>query len=137
MLIGVVLGLSAFVVWSLWSVLKQMQVRQEAEANLRAETNFRIAMENSTPVGIRAHGMDKAITYVNPAFCDMTGLSADELIGQKPPFIFWPEEDKDTLSEKINRALEGAMAEEKRSASKVPSPTATAPSYKPAPLSRR
>jgi PAS domain S-box-containing protein len=114
MLIGVVLGLSAFVVWSLWSVLKQMQVRQEAEANLRAETNFRIAMENSTPVGIRAHGMDKAITYVNPAFCDMTGLSADELIGQKPPFIFWPEEDKDTLSEKINRALEGAMAEEKK-----------------------
>jgi PAS domain-containing protein len=65
MLIGVVIGLCAFVIWSLWSVLKQMQVRQEAEANLRTETSFRSAMENSTPVGIRAHDMEKRITYVN------------------------------------------------------------------------
>lgn len=106
MLIGVVLGLSAFVIWSLWSVLKQMQVRQEAEANLRTETNFRSAMENSTPVGIRAHDMEKRITYVNKAFCEMTGWSAKELIGLKPPFPFWPEGRKVELTEKINRALE-------------------------------
>ncbi|WP_269460695.1 PAS domain S-box protein [Polynucleobacter necessarius] len=87
MLIGVVLGLSAFVIWSLWSVLRQMQVRQEVEANLRAETNFLRAMENSTPVGIRAHDMNRAITYVNPAFCEMTGWSAEELIGLSPPFF--------------------------------------------------
>ena len=106
MLIGVVLGLSAFVIWSLWSVLKQMQVRQEAEANLRTETNFRSAMENSTPVGIRAHDMEKRITYVNRAFCEMTGWSEKELIGLKPPFPFWPEGRKDELTEKMNRALD-------------------------------
>lgn len=61
MLIGVVLGLCIFVIWSLWSVLKQMQVRQEAEASLRTETSCRNAMENSTPVGIHAHDMDKRI----------------------------------------------------------------------------
>jgi PAS domain S-box-containing protein len=114
MLIGVVLGLSAFVIWSLWSVLKQMQVRQEAEANLRAETNFRSAMENSTPVGIRAHDMNRIITYVNPAFCDMTGWSADELIGQSPPFAFWPEGQKAELTEKMNRALKLALTQEKK-----------------------
>ena len=114
MLIGVVLGLSAFVIWSLWSVLKQMQVRQEAEANLRAETNFRSAMENSTPVGIRAHDMNKKITYVNPAFCEMTGWSARELIGQNPPFAFWPEGLRGELNEKMNRALELAMSQEKK-----------------------
>ncbi len=113
MLIGVVLGLSAFVIWSLWSVLKQMQVRQEAEANLRAETNFRSAMENSTPVGIRAHDMNKTITYVNPAFCDMTGWSAKELIGQNPPFAFWPEDQKGELTEKMNKALTLALSQEK------------------------
>jgi PAS domain S-box-containing protein len=106
MLIGVVLGLSAFVIWSLWSVLKQMQVRQEAEANLRTETNFRSAMENSTPVGIRAHDMEKRITYVNRAFCEMTGWSAKDLIGLKPPFPFWPEGRKDELTDKMNRALD-------------------------------
>ena len=105
MLIGVVIGLSAFVIWSLWSVLKQMQVRQEAEANLRTETNFRSAMENSTPVGIRAHDMQKRITYVNRAFCEMTGWSAKDLIGLEPPFPFWPDTRRDELVEKMNRAL--------------------------------
>ena len=107
MLIGVVIGLSAFVIWSLWSVLKQMQVRQEAEANLSTETSFRNAMENSTPVGIRAHDMQKRITYVNRAFCEMTGWSAKELVGLMPPFPFWPDSRKDELVEKMNRALIG------------------------------
>jgi PAS domain S-box-containing protein len=105
MLIGVVIGLCTFVIWSLWSVLKQMQVRQEAEANLRTETSFRSAMENSTPVGIRAHDMEKRITYVNRAFSEMTGWTASELVGLSPPFPFWPESRKDELVEKMNRAL--------------------------------
>jgi hypothetical protein len=104
MLIGVVLGLSAFVIWSLWSVLKQMQVRQEAEANLRAETNFRSAMENSTPVGIRAHDMNKTITYVNPAFCEMTGWSAKELIGLSPPYAI-----KLAMSQEKSIGIEGSI----------------------------
>lgn len=106
MLIGVVLGLCIFVIWSLWSVLKQMQVRQEAEANLQTETSFRNAMENSTPVGIRAHDMQKRITYVNRAFCEMTGWDSRELIGLSPPFPFWPDSRRDELVEKMNRALQ-------------------------------
>jgi PAS domain S-box-containing protein len=113
MLIGVVLGLSAFVVWSLWSVLKQMQVRQEAEASLRNETSFRNAMENSTPVGIRAHDMQKRITYVNRAFCEMTGWNPEDLIGLKPPFPFWPDARRDELSEKMNRALSSETVSKK------------------------
>jgi len=109
MLIGVVLGLSAFVIWSLWSVLKQMSVRQEAEASLRTETSFRSAMENSTPVGIRAHDMQKRITYVNRAFCEMTGWSAKELIGLTPPFPFWPDSRRDELVDKMNRALKSEV----------------------------
>ena len=105
MLIGVVIGLCIFVIWSLWSVLKQMQVRQEAEASLSTETSFRNAMENSTPVGIRAHDMEKRITYVNRAFCEMTGWTSDELMGLTPPFPFWPESRRDELVEKMNRAL--------------------------------
>jgi len=106
MLIGVVLGLCVFVIWSLWSVLKQMQVRQEAEANLQTETSFRNAMEDSTPVGIRAHDMQKRITYVNRAFCEMTGWNSRELIGLSPPFPFWPDSRRDELVEKMNRALQ-------------------------------
>lgn len=110
MLIGVVLGLSIFVIWSLWSVLKQMQVRQEAEASLRTETSFRNAMENSTPVGIRAHDMERRITYVNRAFCDMTGWTSEELMGLTPPFPFWPDSRRDELIEKMNRALKSEIS---------------------------
>ena len=110
MLIGVVLGLSIFVIWSLWSVLKQMQVRQEAEASLRTETSFRNAMENSTPVGIRAHDMERRITYVNRAFCEMTGWTSEELMGLTPPFPFWPDSRRDELVEKMNRALKSEIS---------------------------
>lgn len=106
MLVGVLLGLSAFVIWSLWSVLKQMQVRQEAEANLKLETNFRNAMEDSTPVGIRGHDMDGRITYVNKAFCEMTGWQEKNLIGLKPPFPFWPDDKKTAQEEQMNLALD-------------------------------
>ena len=109
MLIGVVLGLSAFVIWSLWSVLRQMQVRQKVEADLRSETNFRNAMENSTPVGIRAHDMEKNITYVNRAFCEMTGWRHEELIGLKPPFPFWPQDRLTQITDNWNRALQSNL----------------------------
>jgi PAS domain S-box-containing protein len=105
MLLGVVVGLSAFVILSLWSVIKQMQVRQAAEASLRTETNFRNAMENSTPVGIRAHDMQKRITYVNRAFCEMTDWTPEELMGLEPPFPFWPADQQENLLKKMELAL--------------------------------
>ncbi len=107
MLLGVVIGLSAFVVWSLWSVLKQMQVRQLTEANLRTESSFRKVLEDSMPVGIRAHDMEKRITYVNRSFSEMTGWAQEEILGLKPPFPFWPAELHEELMQKMTGALEG------------------------------
>ncbi|CAN1553088.1 nifL_nitrog, nitrogen fixation negative regulator NifL [Burkholderiaceae bacterium] len=106
MLLGVVIGLSAFVIWSLWSVLKQIQARNKIEANLRSETSFRNAMEDSTPVGIRAHDMKKKITYVNRAFCEMVGYAPEELIGLAPPFPFWPADKHDQLGTNMERVLQ-------------------------------
>lgn len=86
-----------------------MQVRQKVEADLRSETNFRNAMENSTPVGIRAHDMEKNITYVNRAFCEMTGWRNEELIGLKPPFPFWPQDRLTQITDNWNRALQSNL----------------------------
>ncbi|WP_272474353.1 sensor domain-containing diguanylate cyclase [Baekduia alba] len=33
---------------------------------------------------------DGEIVQVNPALCAITGFRADELLGQRPPFAFWP-----------------------------------------------
>jgi PAS domain S-box-containing protein len=49
------------------------------------ETNFRRAMENSMPTGMRAMDLEGRITYVNAAFCQMTGFTSSELVGRLPP----------------------------------------------------
>ena len=72
-LLWLVIGLSMFVLWSLWSVWRQTRQRYLVQLDLQKETAFRRAMEESMTIGIRAHDMAGKITYVNPAFCNMTG----------------------------------------------------------------
>ena len=60
---------------------------------LTLETNFRRAMENSMLTGMRAMDMETRITYVNPAFCAMTGFSEADLIGRTPPYLSGPVTD--------------------------------------------
>ena len=61
---------------------RHMRRRLQMQAALVSETNFRRAMENSMLTGMRAMDMEGRITYVNPAFCAMTGFSEADLIGQ-------------------------------------------------------
>jgi hypothetical protein len=105
MLLWLVIGLCLFVLWSLWSIWKQMKYRQETQKSLIDETNFRRAVVDSMPLGIRIHDTDAKITYVNPAFCRMIGWTAEELIGMTPPFPFWPNNDLPDLMQKFRTAL--------------------------------
>ena len=75
------------------------------QSALVSETNFRRAMENSMLTGMRAMDMEGRITYVNPAFCAMTGFAEAELIGRMPPFPYWP---PDRIEENSAPAAAGA-----------------------------
>ena len=44
---------------------------------------FRKAMEDSLVTGLRARDLQGRITYVNPAFCQMVGFGAEELLGAR------------------------------------------------------
>ena len=55
-----------------------------------AETNFRRAMENSMLTGMRAMDLEGRITYVNPAFCAMTGLPRPSWSAARRPSRYWP-----------------------------------------------
>jgi PAS domain S-box-containing protein len=94
MLFWIVIGLCSYVIWSFWSIWRQMKFRQNIQRNLIKETNFRRAIEDSMPVGLRVHELDGRISYVNPAFCRMIGWTAEELQGLKPPFPFWTDEEE-------------------------------------------
>ena len=58
--------------------------------------------------GMRALDMHGRITYVNAAFCQMTGWSEAELVGRTPPFPYWPEEDRELLAARLDDELQAA-----------------------------
>jgi PAS domain S-box-containing protein len=99
--------LSAMTAWMLIGTWRHTRRRVQAQQALVAETNFRRAMENSILTGMRAMDLKGRITYVNAAFCQMTGWTEDELVGREPPFPYWPDEDRDTLEQKLNQELQG------------------------------
>jgi len=99
--------LSAMTAWMLIGTWRHTRRRVQAQQALVAETNFRRAMENSILTGMRAMDLKGRITYVNAAFCQMTGWTEDELVGRVPPFPYWPEEDRETLEEKLAQELKG------------------------------
>ncbi|WP_333707409.1 PAS domain S-box protein [Tepidimonas ignava] len=100
-------AMSAATLWMLVANLRHTRRRLQAQRALLAETNFRRAMENSMLTGMRALDMQGRITYVNRAFCDMTGWSEEELIGATAPFPYWPETEHEQLMARLQDEISG------------------------------
>jgi two-component system sensor histidine kinase DctS len=81
--------------------------RQQAEHELADALAFRKAMEDSLVTGLRARDMDGRITYVNPAFCQMVGFSAEQLVGSGFPAPWWPPELVDEYQQRQAVRLAG------------------------------
>ena len=99
--------LSALTTWMLIANWLQARRRLQTQRALFLETGFRRAMENSILTGMRALDLQGRITYVNAAFCQMTGWSEDDLMGKTAPFAYWPEEDHEMLNTRLNDELSG------------------------------
>ncbi|MFN4004867.1 MAG: PAS domain S-box protein [Hylemonella sp.] len=102
-------ALSVMTAWMLIANWRHTRRRLQAQQALLQETNFRRAMENSMPTGMRALDLQGRITYVNAAFCQMTGWSESELVGQSAPFPYWPEEDRELLMSRLEDELSGRV----------------------------
>ena len=100
-------ALSALTVWMLLGNWRHTRRRVQAQEALLSETHFRRAMENSMLTGMRALDLQGRITYVNPAFCQMTGLNEDELVGCIAPFPHWPESEVNNLMARLQDELHG------------------------------
>ena len=106
-LVGV---LSMMTAWMLIANWRHNRRRHQAQQALVAETNFRRAMENSMLTGMRAMDLQGRITYVNAAFCQMTGWGESELVGRTAPFPYWPDTDHENLSQLLHAELTGQAA---------------------------
>jgi len=108
-LFWLVMVLSAVTAWLLLANWRHTRRRIRAQDALVRETAFRRAMENSMLTGMRALDLAGKITYVNAAFCKMTGWSEAELVGQTAPFPYWPDEDHDNLRARLADELAGRI----------------------------
>ena len=106
-LFWLVSSLSLLTAWMLIGNWRHTRKRQQTQKELMAETNFRRAMENSMLTGMRALDMEGRITYVNLAFCQMTGWQENELIGAVAPFPYWPDEDREQLMTRLEEEMSG------------------------------
>ena len=66
--------------------------RLNAERGLADALAFRKAMEDSLVTGLRARDQQGRTTYVNPAFCQMVGLTVQELLRPDLDAPYWPPE---------------------------------------------
>ncbi len=89
LIISALVLLGGVIVWSLWQLRRHTVGRQKAEMAVREQMSYRRAMEASLLTGLRARDMEGRITFVNPAFCRMTGYSEAELMGAAPPMPYW------------------------------------------------
>jgi PAS domain S-box-containing protein len=79
--------------------------RKLAEEQLIAEFQLRQAIESSIVEGITLVSLEGEQTYVNPAFCRMVGWSQQELLGAKPPFVYWPPEEVEHNTQAMHISL--------------------------------
>lgn len=91
-LTALVTAMSVALVTVLVVLVRDNRRRLRAERDLGDALAFRKAMEDSLVIGLRARDLQGRITYVNPAFCDMVGFTAQELVGQGAPLPYWPPE---------------------------------------------
>lgn len=110
LLVGSVIALSLGLIWSLGALWKDINRRMAAEGALREQVAFRTAMENSLVTGMRARDLEGRVTYVNPAFCRMVGMKAEDLVGRLPPMPYWVPEAVEEYQQRFAQVLAGTVS---------------------------
>jgi two-component system sensor histidine kinase DctS len=106
-LTALVSAMSMALVVVMFLLAKDARRRLKAENDLAEALAFRKAMEDSLVTGLRARDLEGRITYVNPAFCQMVGLHAEQLTGQNAPMPYWPPEMVDEYQQRQAVRLAG------------------------------
>jgi len=109
LLVGSVIALSLALLWSLLALWGHISKRLAAEGALRQQMSFRTAMENSLVTGLRARDLEGRITYVNPAFCQIVGYPAEDIVGKLPPMPYWAPEAMSEYQARFASVLAGKV----------------------------
>ena len=105
--IGLIFGAIMLIAIASAMLRRQMQDVARAERLWRNESVWRTAIEESIVVGLRGRDFEGRIIYINRAFANMVGRSAEELLGQRPPMPFWPSHNSEENMRRFERNMAG------------------------------
>ena len=106
-LTALVTAMSLALLAVLFLLARDTRRRIKVEHDLSEALAFRKAMEDSVLTGLRARDLAGRITYVNPAFCQMVGIPAKDLLNQSFPSPYWPPELAETYKQRQTIRLAG------------------------------
>ncbi len=106
-LTALVTAMSLALLAVLFLLVRDTRRRIKVENDLSEALAFRKAMEDSVLTGLRARDLAGRITYVNPAFCQMVGIPAKDLLHQSFPSPYWPPELADAYQQRQTIRLAG------------------------------
>lgn len=72
-----------------------------AQEKLETTLHFTRDLINAMQDGFLVLDEHKCIIDANPAFCDMTGYTRDELLGTCAPFAFWPPDEVEQIQREM------------------------------------
>ena len=107
-LTALVTAMSLALLAVLFLLARDARRRIKVENDLSEALAFRKAMEDSLLTGLRARDLSGRITYVNPAFCQMVGIPAKDLLNQSFPSPYWPPELAETYQQRQTILLAGS-----------------------------
>ena len=77
----------------------------DIEGSLHEEISFRKAIEYAIPSGIAVVDDTGKQVYVNQSFCKLVGWEEEELLGKRPPYSYWPQEEIENISQAMKETL--------------------------------
>ncbi len=89
------------------NVFHDITEQKKSDEQLGREHAFRRAVEAAVSSGIATVDLSGRQTYVNPAFCKMVGWTEAELVGQMPPYKYWPEDEQDNIARAFQTTING------------------------------
>jgi len=84
--------------------------QKNIERKLRESERFGFTLLNNSPIAIIVIEQGRRIKYVNSAFEKLTGFTSAEILGTKPPYLWWTvRKGTKTYPEFESAMLEGAL----------------------------
>lgn len=102
-----ILFLMLLLLLSFGMLWRDSRKRLTIEAKLEEEKLFRQSMQDSIALGMRVWDLSGTIRFVNPAFCNMVGFDAEELVGRPMPMPYWPVNYSEEYRRLVAKVLAG------------------------------